>query len=473
MIFKHYSEEKIFLVIMLFFGISIIYLTPPMCTPDENTHFINAYAVGCGKLLPELYEGELGRYIPETIAEFISLNNQKYVGNFEIKYNFMEQYFNSWLPNNQENVVFWNMGNLATINPSGYLVSGMGIRVGSIFAKMIGKGYDTPYNLLIFARIFNTIFYVIVGYFAIKKTPFLKRTMLILLLMPMSLFLGVSLSYDAILIPICALFFSYVFYLILEKKIITRVDIFVILMCTFFMLGIKTAYAPFLFLLFFIPRKKFGNQTRYIKCIIATVLIGIVVYFGYNTILQISLNGYHLAENELITAQKEYFFSHLYKIPRIIIDTLFYNSQFYIEGFYGKLGQLDTNFILPVTVYFYILLGVVLLKDICLVTNKISLKIRIMDGILVLVSLGGIFFNMYLTWTPLVLEVGGSVISGVQGRYFIPLFLFLCFPFLNGILVNNNNWCKYIEKISILFSEILVVQSGILTCLILLIRYWV
>ena len=147
--------------------------------------------------------------------------------------------------------------------------------------------------------------------------------------------------------------------------------------------------------------------------------------------------------------------------------------MFYIESFYGKLGQLDTNFMLPIAVGFYILLGIILLGEICSITDKISWKIRIADGILAGISFGGIFLMMYLTWTPLVLEVGGSIVSGVQGRYLIPLFLFLCVPFLNGILEKDNDWCKKIKKIGILFSEILVIQSGILTCLLLLIRYWI
>lgn len=473
MIWKGRKEEEIFLIIFLIFGAIMIFLTPPMCTPDENTHFINAYAVGFGKVLPELCDGELGHYIPEAMSEFISVNNQKYVGNFDIKCNFAEQYFNSWLPNNQKNPVFWNMGKLAMINPAGYLVSGLGIRIGSIFARIVGQGYDTPYNLLIFARIFNVIFYMIVGYFAIKKAPFLKKTMLVLLLMPMSLFLGVSISYDAILIPICALFFSHIFNLILREEIIKKSDIFITLMCTFFMVGIKTAYAPFLLLLLFIPRNKFGDQARYWKCVIATILVGSIVFFGYKVMLQIVLKGFQLTENSLITEQKAYFFSHIDQIPKIAVDTLCQNIMFYMESFYGKLGQLDTNFMLPIAVGFYILLGIILLGEICSITDKISWKIRIADGILAGISFGGIFLMMYLTWTPLVLEVGGSIVSGVQGRYLIPLFLFLCVPFLNGILEKDNDWCKKIKKIGILFSEILVIQSGILTCLLLLIRYWI
>lgn len=474
MIFEKWKEEKIFLLILLTFGILILFLTPPMCTPDENTHFANAYSIGYGNIFPEVHEEQIGRYISKTIAEFIGENNTKYAGNLNEKYSFTEYYFDSWLPNTDEEMIFWDMGNLSVINPAGYLISAFGIWSGRILCRILGDEYATPYNLLLFARLFNAAFYMIVGYFAIKMTTLLKRTMLVILLMPMSIFLGVSVSYDAILIPVCALFFSSTFRMILDKEhdVITKKDIGITIFCTFFMLGIKTAYAPFLLLLLLIPIEKFGTKKRYITCVAATLFTGILVYLGYKIALNAVMGEYHLPENPLIAEQKQYFFSHLYMIPKIVLQTLHDNLLFYIQSFYGKLGQLDTNFALPIASVFYIMLGLVVINDMFSISIKIERNIRVLDFLMVLISIGGIFLAMYLNWTPLVLEIGGNTISGVQGRYFIPVFLFMCIPFMNGMLLKNKRLYKKGREISLFCCEVLAINSGILTCFILFLRYW-
>lgn len=474
MIFEKWKEERIFLFIMVTFGFLIMFLTPPMCTPDENTHFANAVSIGYGNILPDVKDGVEGRYLSEEINQFIASNNGRYSGKLSEKYTFGENYFDSWLPDVPEKLVFRSMEGLASINPSAYLVAGMGIRLGSLWCKFWGEGYVKPYNLLIFGRLFNAVFYMLVGYWALKITPILKRTMLVLLLMPMSIYLGVSISYDAVIIPVCVLFFANTFRLILseEHKAVTNGDILITLMCTFFMIGIKTAYAPFLALLLFIPKEKFGNQKKYIGCIAATIMTALLVYVGYKAILSITMDGYQAVENSAVKEQKAYFWSHLYMIPEIASQTLKSYKIFYMQGFLAKLGQLDTNFILPFISAFYTLFLAIMLIDICNIEVSVKKGIRALALVLWAVSIGGTFLNMYLKWTPKVQEIGGNVVSGVQGRYFIPAFLFSCVPFMNGILLKSQRWNKRLKTVSVLFSEILVLNSAVWTSVILLLRYW-
>ncbi len=472
MIFKNLAEEKIFLFIVVIFGPLILLLTPPMCTPDENTHFLNAYAFANGDFFPEWQEGEMGRFIPQAVSDFISSHMEQAV-DLEEKYDFSKQYLSSFLPNENGELVFWNMGQLAAINPIGYLVSGAGIWTGRLLCGSVCGGYDTPYNLLLFARFFHLLFYAVTCYYALKKAPFLKKSMLVILTMPMSLFLGVSVSYDAILIPVCSLFFANTMGLLVLERMVCKTDIFITGLCTLFMVGIKTAYAPFLLLLLLVPREKFGTHRKYIGCVCLTLATGLVSYFGYQTCLQAILGEFSVNANEQAAAHRAYVFSHIGKIPIIAVQTLQMFGSFYLQSFYGKLGQLDTNFPLPVMCFFYGLFLFILAGEVCSVTKPIPKKIRIVDSLLVLVCISGIFLNMYLEWTPIVLGVGADVVSGVQGRYFIPLFIYLCFPFLNGLLAGKENCDRICRQTGALCSEILVIQSAALTSMILLVRYWI
>lgn len=471
------KEENIFLYVMLIVGILVIFLTPPIMTPDEETHFANIYSIGTGNIIPDLHEGGIGWFLPEEVDNFITTYKNMYVGQLKAKYSFATHYYDSWLPNpHKTNLVYRNMGELAQINPSGYMVSVAGVAFGNLILQCFdGNNYVKPYNLLLFARMFNAVFYVVVGYFALKLTPIFKRTMLIILLMPISIFLGVSVSYDAILISIATLFFGNTMKIILSEKNyqVLNSDIFITLISTFFLVGIKMAYAPFILLLFFIPKEKFGSKKRYITCIALTIITAVLVYFGYQLMLMFSMHGYVPKVEESIILQRKFLASHLNLIPTIIRDTFNANRVFYLQSFFGNLGQLDTNFPVPLTLMFYVVLFVVFLYEACSISYKISYKIRILNSILVIISLLGIFGSMYLGWTPLVLEVGGTIVTGVQGRYFIPLFLFMCFCFSNALLFKVSNFKNRYEVVADITTRTIIIINATCTCIILLLRYWV
>ena len=70
MIFKNWSCERIFLVVAMIVGTILIFLTPPMCTPDENCHFLNSYAFSTGQFTPSVKDGKVGKYIRNDIINF-------------------------------------------------------------------------------------------------------------------------------------------------------------------------------------------------------------------------------------------------------------------------------------------------------------------------------------------------------------------------------------------------------------------
>ena len=159
-------------------------------------------------------------------------------------------------------------------------------------------------------------------------------------------------------------------------------------------------------------------------------------------------------------------------IPTIIGNTFIQYSNFYLSGFVGKLGQLDTNFpILYIGIFWVVLLIMVAIES-CNIRG-IDWKLRLATPIIILIIISGMFIKMYTSHTPLVEEPFGKTVSGIQGRYFIPVF---CYLFI--ILFNNFGKrvpFKIANKISPILKNItlfFIVQNCLLTILIVLVRYW-
>lgn len=476
MIFKNWSCERIFLMIMVIVGSLLLFLTPPICTPDENCHFLNSYTLANGDFLPEVQNGNIGKMIRNDVTNFVDSYSGKFTSQYDVKYSFAEEYFNSYLQANDRSESFYARSFLAN-SPFAYVVSASGIAIGRVMLKLWGQGFDTPFNMLLFGRMANLIFYILIGYTAIKNTQYMKKTMLLLLTMPMSLYLGASISLDAVIIPVSMLFFSVFMRLFMSEQdyIVTRGDIIETLICAFFMLTIKQVMIPFLALLFLIPIKKFGTKKKYLLCIISVIGFGILFF-----VLPMSINGMRTAtainsNAELIEGQKEYILNHLLNFPVIILRTLKQYRTFYLGGFYGTLGILDLNFPIPLILLFFLVLLIVVLIEICQVSG-ITVMCRIMGVVTLGVSFLGMYYQMYIGWTSFKLGIGADTVTGVQGRYFIPFFLFGCILFMNGKLMGMKNMSNYTkEKVQSavdVLSELVILIGAVITVAFIVVRYW-
>ena len=465
-----------FLFLCLVSGFLIAYFTPPMCTPDENAHFLNAYAVSRGDFFPEVVDGALARYPEERVLGFVWKYNSRFVGNLSDKYSFSEQYFNSYLNDDRTGPALYP-STLNNTNPISYIPAALSMWIGRSVGEIFGFSLvSLPYNLLMLGRIGNLLFYAIVIYFALRITPGLQRVMMMLALMPMAMFLGASVNYDAILISVSFLFVAEVGKLITEpaEKRISGRDIACILFCTFFLVGVKQAYATLLLMLLAVPRKKYGSTRNLILCICSVLFTGVIAYLPTIIIGNISSTAAGDASAAVIAEQNEYVRTHLSEMPGIFFNSIKYFKGFYLEGFWGKLGQLDTNIPLPFAVIFYCLLILVS------VTDALSVKLwdkqwkRSFPFAAVLISIIGIFGIMYLTWTPLpgiADGVGTQYVSGVQGRYLIQLFI----PAVSVFCVGKFAERKFVRKLNFISNRIIYAWSAVcalLTPIVIFTRYW-
>ncbi len=471
---EHHDKFAVwFLVITLVSGLLIMFFTPPMCSPDENAHFLNAYAVSRGDLFPEIVDGTPGRFVEGRVLTFVQNYLARFTGNLSDKYSFSEQYFNSYLQNTNTEPVFYGNG-LNTINPIAYLPAGFSMMIFRFFGSLVSSDLGAlPYNLLIYGRLGNLLFFSFVMYYAIRNTRHFRKLFILMAMIPITLFLGASVNYDALLIPVTFLFISTAFNLItdpVEKKL-TKNDIFCILFCTFFLVGIKLAYATLLLILLAIPRKKYGSTKRMIQCIAAVCAVGVIAQIP--TVVNKVICS-DMTPAPYITEQTEYVKTHLWELPGVFINTFRMNKGYYLRSFFGALGQLDTNVPFPFEVVFYLLLFVVSLFEICTTKLWNQQWKRLLPFAAALISFIGLFIYMYLTWTPIpgiADGVGSNYISGVQGRYLIELII----PFISVLCFGGLADNKYVNKAEKVIDRIIYAWTavcGLITPLIVFIRYW-
>lgn len=462
-------KEKLhyyFFNIAIILGIILIVFSPPMTVPDENTHFLNAYTIADGQIFLQKSDGKLGKYIPKSVIDFVDGNKSKFAGMDGKKYNFKEYYFNSYLTADREDKVFtsyWSQD----INPISYIFSSIGIVLGKI---LLPKSFEISFNLLLFGRVFNLIFYVISMTYAIKIAPYYKNTMFLLALMPMSIYLGASISYDALIIPSAFLLFAYTLKLHESEKIVLK-DIIIICCIMFMLFSVKQAYAPFALVLFSIPKKKFGDNKRYYK-IIGTTLVVCIVAVIFSQINKSDLfslqNDGNVNAN--VALQSEYLKKNFGIMIPLILKSFADYKTFYITGFVGTLGQLDTNLPMPLIVIFGLILIFVMLVD-SFKAMKITVNFKLFGLVAVIIFVYFSFRAMYINWTPLVGPLYGDTVSGIQGRYFIPIAPFVCGIFANKFLLKYEVINKLMNSNTKLAYYVSIVFD-IITSLTILLRYW-
>lgn len=190
-------EEK-FLAISLIFGMLFIFLTPPFQVADEDSHYKKAFLISEFILLPSVVDGNIGNYLPKELV-LLEESFRRFIGNKEEKYSYIDQYNDLNTPADFSEKVFQSYSTSQT-SPLLYLGSGSAIFLSKLFVKPTSSNSDNFATYLYAGRIGNLLLYTTLIYLAIKYIPFYKRVIALLGLMPMSMTLGASNSYDAVVI---------------------------------------------------------------------------------------------------------------------------------------------------------------------------------------------------------------------------------------------------------------------------------
>ena len=237
--------ELIFLFFSIICGLFLIFFTPPLLSADEPAHFSRIYSLSEGKIASLVVNNKAGNFVPQALKEFENTWEPMF-HDTDIKTNFAKINSSKKINIDKDNLDFSNQCYQTLYSPVAYLPQTAGVFIAKLFTQSV-------YWILITAKIFLFIFYVLSGYFAVKSTPLYKWLFVLVLLCPTSLSLGCSVSADGVIISLSIFYLAKIFeYSFRKKNFMEKGEIINLCILAILLSLVKQSFLITL-LIFFIP----------------------------------------------------------------------------------------------------------------------------------------------------------------------------------------------------------------------------
>ena len=441
-IYKKITEkwENIFLIFIIPIGLIYLCSMVPYQVADEPAHIIRAYEVyNDGQFIAKLDENSKHRaIIPKALAEY-NLSNIKNYEDLQEKWQIKTDY-------NETQEVYTEAQGYCGI---AYIFSGFGLWIAKILNLNILVG-------IYLARLLNFTFFVLLGYFAIKKIPFGKMVLTLYMFMPMLIHQAASVSPDSMINAVAIFFIAYILYLTFKAEQVSKKEIAMIFGITIFLSLVKIVYLPLVGLLLLLICNKKIEKKKKLIIIIGSILIGLIVgasWYLYQS-QYIDEREYVQSNNINATEQIKGILSNPINYAKTLKNTFNVMGEDYLLGLVGnKLGwqsiSVSDTYII-ITIFILIIAGWFEKNEIAMNGKQRLWVLAISFGIILLV-----FTAMYISWS----IVGSQIISGVKGRYFIPtaILILLCLSLKNNYLKIRH--IKTIFMCSMILINIIAIKS--------------
>ncbi len=405
--------HSIFALLAIISTILFSLIIPPFHVPDEPAHYFKAYSI----LNPDKVDNK-----NKTLSLKSNIDNtiQKYTfdllnGNYRTS---AKEYFaNFWVKQEGNKYISYNFYNTYDLKPIAYIPSAIVIKISTML--------NFPFIFtLILGRLINALIFVILGFLALKKIPYFKKILFVVMLFPITIQQVSAVNQDSLTLSISFLIISQILYLIKGKfkKISLKDMVLTIILCC--ILGLcKPVYFPITFLLLMIPKNKFNSKKDKAIFVSIAILIPIILC---------STNYGQYVTGSVNSEKKLYKMSMIITQPFTIINVVFQTIlerldldiiRGQINGFgwstvwYKNIGA----FILPIL---YLL---ILFFDNPEESKLTKLEKIIFASVFVIIF-GIVYASMLFSWT----EYGSVTIDGLQSRYFIPAVLLLAIALTNN-----------------------------------------
>lgn len=455
------AVERLYPVAGLALGLMYLFVLPPLSAPDEISHYVSAYQLS-SKMLGQPSNDRYGRVLLraqdawvedlEGIFEYepdADGNLQIVPGSSEGSVKLGElldesMYRTLWelgiteqyMPQRMESMRGAAVSSLyppVVTTPLAYVPAGIGISI----ARILGT---TTVPLLYLGRLANLVFFVLMTWLAIRRLPFGKEVLSGVALLPMTLHLSASFSYDVMIMGCMFCFTAVCLDLAYKKERVTWQDV-VILMALMAVAGpCKMVYAVMMGLCLLIPVRKFGGWGKWA---LAALAVGgawaVVMYLVNSQVIVTYTTG---TETYIQWAEEPgYSLTLLLHQPirlfRMFYQTILWQAEHYHLTMIGAyLGNLDKVLDVPypvVMTFTVCLLGLAFRKP--GENMEMSGKQRAWVFVVCAGCAAATMGSMLIAWTP----ISSKVINGVQGRYFLPFLPVLLMALKNNTVVLTKN----------------------------------
>lgn len=445
---KKLNAEKFFVILAVPLCIIYMLLFVPWNTPDAEAHLAASQRFSNKVLGNEDY------FLTDRNKFFYTKVWQKYVRFNPNSNGYLDVY--DCLKNDCENVnlklemrdyykkhdislfpsMYRKMEFYSFVNYVPFIV---GIGVGEIF------NWQALWGIYL-GRILLILFYIFGGYWAIKRMKYKKDFLALFLLNPMLLMMSSAISYDAFLIVGTVNLIVSIFNLNDEYN---KKNLIWCMIWCIFVASIKGGGCSLIVLLGGILISKKQDKNMGFASILLVTFISLLffnVVLPWNkSLFQFGFDDARLSVFYAFTNPVD-FFSKLIMSYRI-------NGIFMINSMIGYLGHCISMIENNLVIAFYTLFILMSALD----TQKITLKIRVYSAII---------FLMYAILMPMMLlcetRASDAYIVYIQGRYYLPVFVFLM------LLVPNINKVFNFEKkhvVNFLFILYALLSVYVVYCL--------
>lgn len=453
-----FNMERLFLVMTVFLGLVFLITFSPGTIPDETYHYLESYSLANSLLLIPQSNGEIQMRACDVTffnngETYCTSLNAATAGALIENFSLLSD-DSSLLA--QESPFAFDFGSNP---PQQRLIPAIGILLG----RLLNLGAIPTYYL---GRLFNLLFFAIIFYFSAKIIPIGKKCIMAIALLPMSLHLAASYSYDVFILGMSVLLTSIICRGIFQDQLMDARSIACACAVAFLLAPCKVIYIILVLLVLLIPRERFRSKKNeaFCKLSIAFSAITGILFFKIGALT--SMLGLSEAQSGLgvyayslfgegvdyrgwgenAETGQFYTLADILRNPAgtiaIFGNTLEEYGTDYIHttwGGYVGLLQIGSPYFFSIPFLAILFASCIRSKDDdCIIDGKFRLFFFAIFAFgVVLVMLA-----MMLGWTFNTEET----IHGVQGRYFLPFLLPL---FLSSRLrhlfcnLNTNFWCPY------------------------------
>ena len=453
-------------------GVCFCFLMPPGTVPDEPLHFQSAYYYSDVFLGDSAVESNMiavracdsdNVFYTDADGQNDSLAKRSDYQNIISTW--------SWSAENEEMIdepiqlSSPMVSSAVSLNPIWIrLPAALGITI----ARLLGLG---AYPLYYLGRLFDLVAFIAIVYFAIRITPVGKGVLISASLLPMTLHLASSYSYDSMIIGLSFLLLAFCLKAIYGEGTVSIGNCIGIGALTLLLATPKIIYALIGLLVFLVPSKRFSSRRNevLVKTVIPLVFVCFTLAVESSRLLALSGNSPVSGDGLDHRGSETGYFVTLTDIvqhPRHALGVLFntfaaYGDFWFFGMITGPLGWFQGGLAAPnvITVCFFLVL--VFSTFVSNVDSVIPSALQRVGCIfIVCLTALGVIMSMWLGWT----FDNDIVIQGVQGRYFIPIL-----PLLLFALRPKNIRCQGVNSEGILVALLFLnlvnvasVYSGIL-----------
>lgn len=300
-------------------------------------------------------------------------------------------------------------------------------KIGSVAGVLIARLFGmNGLGVFYFGRLFAALQFVITILASVRLMPFMFGKLAIVgtSLLPMSLHLASSFSYDSGIISLTILLISYLLHLMHSEGLIGMRSMLLLALISAVVAPLKVVYASVLLLVLCIPSSKFSSKKMAFVSKLAVFTAAALSLFVMRAS---SVGAMASASSGLDYRGAEaghfyelgYFLAHPLHLFKLLFASFDHFADYYLFTMLGgSLGWLQQDLEAPkFFILIYAVLILIALQPNAYESNCLPVWQRVLFCAIFLIVVLGVMMSMCLGWT----FDTEQLILGVQGRYFLPV----------------------------------------------------